>query len=719
MNWSAINFILGSAFTLSAGLFVLYQGKSRRVTAQTWFFLCIFTSLWHAGRFFMASAPTEAVAENAVYIIYFGAIFIPPFFLHFILSLLNQEREQRTALIVSYLVSFAEIVILINGQLTQGIRLIPSLGFYEIPTPLYLVHFAAFIAMPSYALYRLIRAYITTDFPIRRNQLKYVILASLIGFLGGGTSFLPLVNSPIPPVGAPLTYFYTFPIAYAVARYRLMDIDIVIKKSIIYGFLLMTLLIPCYVLVLFGQMAAFGQVNYMFSLVALVILILVGFIFPKIRFRTEEALERVLFKRRRDHRETLLRSSQDMISVIDLETLSKNLVQTVSKALGIEKTSLFLSDEIKETFSNKANVGFGEDQLKSYVLLRNDPLVRRFRISPEALVKEELEMVHDGPEPRDLAVRMGEIGAEVSMPLISKEKLIGILNLGHKDRREMYSNEELEVLSTLANQTAIAIENAQLYENLRKSQSIIHRANRLSSLGMLTAGLAHEIRNPLVAIRTFTQLLPERYKDEEFRDSFRVLALKEVDRICGLVNDLLNFARPSAPKVDREDINEIFKSIARILDTEAKERGVTVNLHLASGLPKILVDKEQIKQVSMNVILNAIQSIKDEGVVEVFSRLFVKDGRERFVQIEVRDTGIGISERDLENIFNPFFTTKENGSGLGLSISHQIVREHGGYMAVESKVGEGTTFFINLLASQVNYSKANVRLQDHEKDFDR
>jgi signal transduction histidine kinase len=667
----------------------------------------------------MFISPTEADAVRAVYVIYLGAIFIPPFFLHFILSLLDQDKGQRTIVIFSYLSALIEVALLIGGQFTQGVRQYPNLGFYEIPNRGYIVFFVFFVCLPSYAIFKVTKAYMETEILVRRNQLKYVIYSSLIGFLAGGTSFFPFANAGLLPIGAPLSYCFTFPIAYAIARYRLMDINIVVKKSLIYTFLLLALLIPCYLLVIWGQTIAFGNVNYYFSIFTLLLFLLVGFMFPKFRFRTEEALERVLFKKRYDHRETLHRSSIEMISVVDLETLSNNLVQTVSKALGIEKTSLFLSDEIKGLFAFKANVGFGQDQFKDYVLLRNDPLVRRFRMNPEALVREELEMVHDGPEPRDLAVRMGEIGAEVSMPLISKEKLIGILNLGHKNRREMYSNEELEVLSTLANQTAIAIENALLYENLKESQSIIHRANRLSSLGMLTAGLAHEIRNPLVAIRTFTQLLPERYKDEEFRDSFRSLALKEVDRICGLVNDLLSFARPSAPKVDREDVNEIFESIARILETEAKEKGVTVKLHLASGLPKILVDKEQIKQVSMNVILNAIQSIKDEGVVEVFSRLFVKDGREHFVQIEVRDTGIGILERDLENIFNPFFTTKENGSGLGLSISHQIVREHGGYIAVESKAGVGTTFFINFLVSQVNYLGTNDRLQDHEKDFGR
>jgi signal transduction histidine kinase len=223
----------------------------------------------------------------------------------------------------------------------------------------------------------------------------------------------------------------------------------------------------------------------------------------------------------------------------------------------------------------------------------------------------------------------------------------------------------------------------------------------------------------LVAIRTFTQLLPERYQDPEFRNSFQALALKEVDRICGLINDLLSFARPSTPNVSAENLNEIVEGIVRILETEAKEKEVLIYRRLAAHLPKIFIDKEQIKQVSMNVILNALQSIEGRGVVEVSTRLFSKNGTEQYVQIEVRDSGAGIPEKDIEDIFNPFFTTKKDGSGLGLSISHQIVQEHGGYIVVESQVGKGTTFFINLPVRQPGQLAAKGRPQVDEEDSGR
>jgi two-component system, NtrC family, sensor kinase len=716
MAWYPASFFVGIFFTLLAGLFVLLRGESRKITRYTWFSLCLLTGIWHAGRFLIAVAATEAQASAAVYVIYCGAIFIPPLFLHFILSLLQEETEQRAAWVFAYFVAALEFLLLLTGQVTQGVRQHPTLGYYEVPTRLYLIHFLAFVAFPSYALFRLIKACFLTELALRKNQLKYVVYATLIGFLGGGTSFLPLVESPVPPFGAPLTYFYTFPIAYAIARYRLMDLNIVFKRSLIYAALLLILLIPCYLLVMLGQKAAFGKIDYSFSIVTLGLFVAVGFLFPKLRFRTEEAFERVLFKRRYDYRDMLLRSSRDMVSVVDLEVISQNLVLTVVKAMGIDKASLYLLDEVKGSFEVKSSTGLFANSSGLPILTRNDLLVRRLANDRGALVREELQLAVDGAVNKDLAREMGEINAELTLPLLSKEKLIGLLNLGLKEGRKMYSDEDLELLSTLANQSAIAIENARLYENVKQSQSIIRRADRLASLGQLTAGLAHEIRNPLVAIRTFTQLLPERYQDPDFRSGFQALAMKEVDRICGLVNDLLSFARPSAPNVAAENINEIVESISRILETEAKEKGVQIYRRLAASLPKIFVDKEQIKQVCMNIILNAIQAIDGSGVVQVSTYLFARHGAEQFVQIGIRDSGMGIAEKDLENIFNPFFTTKKEGSGLGLSISHQIVQEHGGYITVESKSGEGTTFFINLPVRHQNHQRLKGRPQLHEED---
>ena len=293
----ALNFIVGSVFTLVAGLLVFVRGESRSKTRRAWLLLCIATSIWHLGRFLIAISGSPATAGRAVYLIYLGAIFIPPLYLHFSFSLLNEESAQRRYLVVAYSIAGIEMILLLSGHLTSGVRLDPVLGYYEIPSTVYSLHFLAFVLVPTYALLKLVAHYRESDLPVKKNQLKYVIFASLIGFLGGGTSFLPIIQAPIPPFGAPLTYFYTFPIAYAIARYRLMDIGVVLRKGLIYALLLLALLAPCYAVVVISQYVVFGTISYSFSIVTLLLLTIVGFLFPKLRFKTEDALERVLFKK--------------------------------------------------------------------------------------------------------------------------------------------------------------------------------------------------------------------------------------------------------------------------------------------------------------------------------------------------------------------------------------------------------------------------------------
>jgi signal transduction histidine kinase len=335
----------------------------------------------------------------------------------------------------------------------------------------------------------------------------------------------------------------------------------------------------------------------------------------------------------------------------------------------------------------------------------------------EIIIREELGKGANIPELKTVIDQMALLEAEVSIPLISKGRLIGMINLSHKFNKDVYSHEDIELLSTLANQTSIAIENARLYEDLKQSKSYMRRADRLASLGTLTAGLAHEIRNPLVAIKTFTQLLPERFEDEEFRSHFLNIASSEVDRISSLVTELLEFARPSDPKLEFENINSILEGMILLVSTETKKKQIHIIKNYSSDLPPIKVDREQIKQVFLNILLNSIEATPEKGEITVKTRSFEKSGGESYLQIEFTDTGRGIPAEHLEDIFTPFFTTKQKGSGLGLSISHQIVQDHRGYIDVESELNKGTSFFINLPLHQEHPQRRKEDFITHRDYF--
>jgi len=273
--------------------------------------------------------------------------------------------------------------------------------------------------------------------------------------------------------------------------------------------------------------------------------------------------------------------------------------------------------------------------------------------------------------------------------------LSGILNLGRKQSGEMFSNEDLKILHTLANQVAVAIENTQLYKKMLRS-------DRLAAVGTLAARLAHEIRNPLVSIKTVTELLPERIDDPEFRTHFLGIAINEVERIKSLVDDLLNFAKPFAPNFLNENINRLLLDMLHLIHGEIRGKGIETVANLSNDVPAVMIDRDQMKQVFLNILLNAVQACNQHGIIKVATRLLNEDNGRLYVQIEITDNGHGIPEESLENLFDPFFTTKTDGMGLGLSIAHQIVQEHEGIVEVASKANEGTSFYINLPVSREN-----------------
>lgn len=257
--------------------------------------------------------------------------------------------------------------------------------------------------------------------------------------------------------------------------------------------------------------------------------------------------------------------------------------------------------------------------------------------------------------------------------------------------------------------TAVAL----IYDltEIKRLEENVFRADRLSSLGVLAAGMAHEIKNPLVSIKTFSQLLLKRYDDPDFRTTFEDTVPGEVDRINSIVSRLLEFAKPRPIVFDLHSVQEIFRGVLTLVENQARKVGVTIELQENEDDVVVYADEQLLHQVFLNLILNSIDSMEEvEG-----GRLTVSVQRSRFhphkqgplaaldaecARVSIADTGCGIAEENINDLFTPFFTTKEEGSGLGLSVVHSIISEHGGELEVESTLGVGTTFYVVLPVAQ-------------------
>ena len=641
--------------------------------------------------------------------------FVPPSFLAFAFLFPREQRNFNfTKSILLGLLTLLFLVLSFSNQIVSSLGTGSKMYNYGPIYPFWSTYLIGSILLGFLLLVRTYQKVVG----IERLQVKYCFVGMFLtaGFGVGANLLLPMTGiSRFNWLGPSLTVIYVGFATYSIVRYRLMDINIVLKKGTTYVLLLILLFVPSFLFTLLSLRVFFGRISYLFSFANIALLFLVTILFYKIKGQTEKAVEHVLFKGRYDYRETLAKFSEAMVSILDLQSLSRNIIETIAQTMEVEKASLFLWDEEKGSYSlfESKNI-----KMTSSIpqLSKNNPLPRYLQKAREIIVREELTKRGHNPELNDIVNEMSLLEAEVSIPFISKGQLIGMINLSHKFTKDVYSHEDIELLSTLANQTAIAIENARLYEDLKRSKSYIRRADRLASLGTLTAGLAHEIRNPLVAIKTLTQLLPDRVDDAEFRDQFFKIASEEVDRISSLVNELLNFARPSDPKLDFEDINIILDGMILLVSTETKKKEINILKNYGPDLPRIQIDREQIKQVFLNVLLNAIQATSQNGKITVRTRSFVKPGGELYIQVECTDTGCGIPPEHIEEIFNPFFTTKSTGSGLGLSISHQIIQDHRGYIDVESQRGKGSSFFINLPVSQ-DHPERRKNESENKKDI--
>ncbi len=247
---------------------------------------------------------------------------------------------------------------------------------------------------------------------------------------------------------------------------------------------------------------------------------------------------------------------------------------------------------------------------------------------------------------------------------------------------------------------------------LKNLEEQVRRTDQLSSVGTLAAGMAHEIKNPLVTIKTFTQLLPQRYEDEDFRNDFSSLVAHEVSRIDSIVNELLSFSKPAKPHLVPIKLHDTIEQTLKLSHEQMAQKGVSLKNKCAAKNDTISGDAKLLSQTFINLYLNAVDAIGENGTITVMTsncryRFASSDGLDtiitrKCIRFQITDTGKGIKPENLQKIFDPFFTSKSEGTGMGLSVAHGIISEHHGDIQVESELGRGTSFNIYIPVIEEN-----------------
>ena len=301
-------------------------------------------------------------------------------------------------------------------------------------------------------------------------------------------------------------------------------------------------------------------------------------------------------------------------------------------------------------------------------------------------------------------------------PLIAKDRVIGVVFADNLYSNSAIEADDIQLLDTLAGQAALTIDNALTYQALQGAQRELVSAERLVAVGEMAARVSHEIRNPLATIGGFGHSILKKPNDETSVTRKARVIVSEVARLEELLTDLLDMARARPLQPAPESLGEIVEHALLLAEADLRAYNVSVERELAPDLPMICVDRARLLQALLNTMRNGAQAMPDGGTLRVTTRL-IADHEEQGekLQIAIADSGTGISERALKQVFDPFFSTKVSGSGLGLAVTRRIIEDHGGHIDVDSAEGRGTTFFF-MLPLQRAESTDNCRVPQSQEE---
>ena len=373
--------------------------------------------------------------------------------------------------------------------------------------------------------------------------------------------------------------------------------------------------------------------------------------------KVEELLELAVWKATE-----LLDAKGALLRLLNLETQELEL----SAAYGLSETYLAKgpvtrTNIINDIYSNQEAIVIDD--------IRDDPRVQY----PKEALSEGIKLFLD-------------------LPLTFQDGVAGILRVFFGENRDFF-DDEIDFAVSLAQLCSCAIEKARLIEcqQDRYDQLALH-TEKLTALGRMAAGIAHEINNPLAGILLFSSNLVKKAAKGPMKEGLEII-VREAQRCKIIIQEMLEFARDRKPQKRLANINRIIEKSLTILENEMRLRHIQLKQLLSENVQETLLDENQLEQVLVNLLLNAIQAVNENGVITVSTRM---GHRKDFFVLEIADTGCGIARENLDKIFEPFFSTKKEGSGLGLAVSYGIIRNHQGRIEVESKAGTSTCFRITL-----------------------
>jgi signal transduction histidine kinase len=716
----ALSGFITGIFCLIFGVFVFLKNKKAEIN-RVFSLLSLSIILWGFGYGMWQLSQNKEAALFWIKILSVGTLFMPSLFHHWVLILLDLKENKKGTLIFGYIISLFFLIFLPSSLFIKNIE--PELYFLWWPKAGIFFNFFMiyFIGFMSYSLYLLIKAY-KKEVGYKREQIKYTLIGVILG-AGGATTNVPLwFGVHLVPFGTFFVPLYPFILGYAISRYRLMDIRLAIGKGIVYIISFVSVIgLTFLLLFLNNQLVRPIPINIAASLTLVVGILIFQ---PIFRF-FEKIASKYFYYTFYSYQTVLTDLGEELTQFLDLDKLSSLIVNTLMNTMKLDRTVVLLREAGNGDYIIQKNIGFKEENGIS--LVKDNFLTIWLEKTQKPLVYEELSLVIRDTGKGELKTRlenlqenMKRIEAALCLPLLLENRIIGMIVLGNKLSGEPYSQQDIELLTTLSNQASIALQNAKSYseiknfnvrlereiekatKELKEAYEELQRLDKAKSEFVSIA--SHQLRTPLTAIRGYVSMILEKTYGKPPKKMER--PLKNIyasnERLIKLVNDLLNVSRIEAGRMEvnfeKTSIEEIIISVVEELENEAKEKNIYLKYEpLSKTLPQVLVDKDKIRQGIMNVIDNAIRYTEKGGITIKLEK------NDDTLRIIFSDTGVGLTKNELEEMFESFSRGAAGtqlyteGVGLGLYVAKKFVEMNKGKIWAESKgKGKGSTFYIEL-----------------------
>ncbi len=709
---SIICFISLAILTLARGA----RSKMKRL----FFILCLLASLIYSNALF--SSITRS-GQHALAASRLEHLFIPlllPLYIAFFQEYLKIENGKG---LVRSAYGYAAILICLAPTKLYIPRMVKHVfGFIAAAGPLYFLFALGEVVTTIYILALVCRCIRKATSSARKNRLKYVLVGfGSLGFLNG-LNFLTIHGFPLYPPGnfsfIPLVVF-----GVGLFKHDLLDMGLLVKKSLIYSCLtaFLTCLYAILIVIAGRVFSAFVPSDSL--LIPVVFFLLIAFIFGPIKNTIQRLVDKLFDKESYSYQKTLKELSRRIVSELDTSAIAQKILSAIEEAMKVQDYALFIRYREKS-----GRVLYRQSAGSGNVVSEHDSIVRLLKGGTGPVALKDLPKMEGGAICGSEGLA-GEIREAIwAFPLQFHHRLSGFLLLGEKRSGELFTREDLDLLETVCSQSALALENALSYQKItrlnnqlekkvadrtrklsialkekEKTQEQLIRSESLAAIGQLVAGVAHELNNPLTTAISLVQSTVEDIEEspgnptEEAMLDDLAFVEKELNRAKTIVRSLLGLSRQTDTYKETVNLNTVIKDACRIMQNQYKNTGLDIDVSFEDPLPDISGNFATLGQVALNILKNAIQAVMtDSGGTIALSTYF--DRPEGKVVFDCTDSGPGIPLPIQKDIFKPFFTTKDagQGTGLGLYISHEIVRKHGGTLTFESRVGKGSRFVVRL-----------------------